>query len=113
MATRAGSESGGELRSKWPGLFGLGVVLLVAAGLDFFRLSSAGFANTYYAAAVRSMSESWHNFFFSSFDPGGFVTIDKPPVGFWFQVLSVKLFGFHGVSLLLPEALAGVLSVAV
>jgi hypothetical protein len=59
------------------------------------------------------MSLSWHNFFFASFDPAGFVTIDKPPLGFWFQVASVTLFGFSGTSLLLPEALAGVLSVLV
>lgn len=56
---------------------------------------------------------SWHNFFFNSFDPAGFVTIDKPPLGFWFQVASVKVFGFSGVALLIPQALAGVLSVAV
>jgi 4-amino-4-deoxy-L-arabinose transferase-like glycosyltransferase len=48
-----------------------------------------------------------------SFDPGGFVIIDKPLLGFWFQVASVKLFGFRGTRLLLPEALAGVLSVLV
>jgi len=96
----------------WQESLGLAAILILAAVLDFFQLSRNGFANTYYAAAVRSMSESWHNFFFSSFDPGGYVTIDKPPVGFWFQVLSVKLFGFHGTSLLFPEALAGVFSVA-
>ena len=98
---------------RWPELLGLAGVLLLAAGLDFFDLSHAGFGNAYYAAAVRSMAANWHNFFFSSYDPGGFVTIDKPPVGFWFQVLSVKAFGFAGVSLMLPEALAGVLAVAV
>src|SRR5438132_3239657 len=57
------------------------------------------------------MMDNWHNFFFASYDPGGFVTIDKPPVGFWFQVLSAKIFGFNPVSILLPQALAGVLSV--
>lgn len=108
----ASARFGWLSRVRWPETLGLAGVLLLATVLDFFQLSRNGFANTYYAAAVRSMSESWHNFFFSSFDPGGFVTIDKPPVGFWFQVLSVKLFGFQGVSLLLPQALAGVLSVA-
>ncbi len=60
---------------------------------------------------VKSMTQSWHNFFFVAFDPGAFVTVDKPPVAFWVQAASVKLFGFIGLSLLLPEALAGVLSV--
>src|SRR5437660_8255100 len=57
------------------------------------------------------MMDNWHNFFFASYDPGGFVSIDKPPVGFWLGVASAKLFGFNAVSILLPQALAGVLSV--
>lgn len=88
-------------------------ITALAAVLNFWGLNGEGYNNQFYAAAVRSMSLSWHNFFFASFDPGGFVTIDKPPLGFWFQVASVKLFGFSGVSLLIPEALAGVLSVLV
>ena len=98
--------------SPFPGTVALGAILLLAALLNFFQLCRVGYANSYYAAAVKSMPLSWHNFFFNAFDPGGFVTIDKPPLGFWFQVASAKLFGFSGVSLLLPEALAGVLSVA-
>jgi 4-amino-4-deoxy-L-arabinose transferase-like glycosyltransferase len=58
------------------------------------------------------MIQSWHNFFFVAFDPGGFVTIDKPPLGFWFQAISAKILGYSGFSLLLPEALAGIGSVA-
>ena len=91
---------------------GLGVVLLLAAVLNFYGLSREGWSNTYYAAAIKSMAENWHNFFFASFDPAGFVSIDKPPLGFWLQVASVKLFGYNGVALMLPQALAGVLSVA-
>jgi 4-amino-4-deoxy-L-arabinose transferase-like glycosyltransferase len=87
-------------------------VLLLAAVLDFYGLSREGYSNTYYAAAVKSMMQNWHNFFFASFDPGGFVSIDKPPLGFWLQVDSVKIFGYSGVALMLPQALAGVCSVA-
>jgi 4-amino-4-deoxy-L-arabinose transferase-like glycosyltransferase len=90
----------------------LGVVLLIAIVLHFFRLGQEGFANLYYAATVKSMLTSWHNFFFASFDPGGFVAVDKPPLGFWIQAASATLLGFSGVSLLLPQALAGVFSVA-
>ena len=86
-------------------------VLALAAFLDFFRLSRNGYANTYYAAAVRSMLRSWHNFFFVSFDPGGLVSVDKPPLALWAEAASAKLFGYSGVSILLPEALAGVLAV--
>ena len=46
-----------------------------------------------------------------SFDPGGFVSIDKPPLGFWLQAASAKIFGFTPFSIFLPQALAGVLSV--
>ncbi len=99
------------VRLSWQHV-GLALTLLVAAGLNFWQLARLGYANSYYAATVRSMLTSWHNFFFASFDPGGFVTVDKPPLGFWIQTASAKIFGFHGWSLLLPEALAGVLSVA-
>src|SRR5215831_14135220 len=95
---------------QWLPLIG---ILLIATFLSFFRLSQNGYGNLYYAAAVKSMLESWHNFFFVSFDPGGFVTVDKPPLGFWIQTISAKIFGYSGFSILLPEALAGVASVIV
>ena len=47
--------------------------------------------------------DSWHNFFFVSFDPGGLVTVDKPPLALWVQAASAKLFGFSPLSLLLPR----------
>jgi len=49
----------------------------------------------YYTASVRSMSLGWHNFLYNSFDPAGFISVDKPPVALLIQVASVKLFGFH------------------
>ena len=58
------------------------------------------------------MLRSWHNFLFVSFDPGGLVTVDKPPLALWVQAASAKLFGFSPLSLLLPEAIIGVLAVA-
>ncbi len=87
----------------------LGGIILISVFMNFFRLGQNGFGS-YYPPAVRSMMDNWHNFFFASYDPGGFVTIDKPPVGFWLQVASAKLFGFTSFSVLLPQALAGVLS---
>ena len=91
----------------------LALILLLAAFCDFYALQRNGYANLYYAATIRSMLESWHNFFFVAFDPGGFVSVDKPPLGFWIQAASAKLLGYSGFSILLPEALAGVLSVGV
>src|SRR5690242_9242571 len=91
----------------------LGGIMLISIFMNFFQLGQNGFGNLYYAAGVRSMLDNWHNFFFVSYDPGGFVTIDKPPLGFWIQTLSAKLLGFTAFSVLLPEALAGVLSVLI
>lgn len=86
----------------------LGGVLLLSAFLGLWNLSINGYSNEFYASAVRSMLQSWHNFFYLAFDPGGFVTVDKPPLAFMVQTAFAKVFGFSGVSLLLPEALAGV-----
>jgi hypothetical protein len=88
-------------------------VLLLSAFLRLWRLDRNGYGNRYYSAGVRSMLESWHNFFFNSFDPAGFVSLDKPPVAFWIQVFSAKVLGFSGVSVLLPQAVEGVAAVAV
>src|SRR6266705_4370295 len=101
-----------QVRQRFPMWHRLALVgiILISVFMDFYRLGQNGFGS-YYPPAVRSMMDSWHNFFFASYDPGGFVTIDKPPVGFWFQVASAKLFGFTPFSVLLPQALAGVLSV--
>ncbi|HXR65290.1 MAG TPA: glycosyltransferase family 39 protein, partial [Ktedonobacteraceae bacterium] len=88
-------------------------VLLTSIFMNFYQLGHNGFGNLFYAAGVRSMADSLHNFFFVSYDPGGFVTVDKPPLGFWLQTISVKLFGFTPFSIFLPQALAGVLAVLV
>jgi 4-amino-4-deoxy-L-arabinose transferase-like glycosyltransferase len=68
---------------------------------------------TFYGAAARSMSMSWHNFIFGSFDPRGTVTVDKLPGALWPQALSLRIFGFHTWALVLPQALEGVFSVLV
>ena len=86
-------------------------VMLVSIFMNFYQLGQNGFGNLYYAAAIRSMLDNLHNFLYVSFDPGGFVSIDKPPLGFWLQAASAKIFGFTPFSIFLPQALAGVLSV--
>jgi 4-amino-4-deoxy-L-arabinose transferase-like glycosyltransferase len=86
--------------------------MALAAALNLWALSRNGWANEYYAAAVRSMSSSWHDFLFASLDKGGVMTVDKPPLALWVQALSVRVFGFHSLSILVPQALMGVASVA-
>jgi 4-amino-4-deoxy-L-arabinose transferase-like glycosyltransferase len=105
----------GEARSlvsdpPWHGLT-LVAILVLSAFLNLYDLTGEGYSNDYYAAAVKDMLTSWRNFFFVSFD-AGFVSVDKPPLGLWIQAASAWLFGFNGLSLLLPQAIAGILSVA-
>src|SRR3954447_16240142 len=97
-----------SLSIPYPELLGL---LAVAAALNLWGLSQNGFANTYYAGAVRSMASSWHDFLYGSFDPAGVMTVDKPPLALWVQALSVRVFGFRSLSILVPQALMGVATV--
>src|SRR4051812_44451571 len=48
--------------------FGLAVITALAAALRFWTFPSVP-PNPFYDAAVRSMSESWHNFFYGAFEP--------------------------------------------
>ncbi len=96
------------LRAPRPELLGL---LALAAVLNLWALSRNGWANDYYSAAVRSMSTSWHNFLFASLDPSGVMTVDKPPLSLWVQALSVRVFGYHPLAMLVPQALMGVAAV--
>ncbi|MDQ2886378.1 MAG: hypothetical protein M3Y39_09850 [Chloroflexota bacterium] len=59
-------------------------ITLISIFMNFYRLGANGYSS-YYAAAVRSMMDNWHNFFFAAYDPGAFMSIDKPPVGFFHQ----------------------------
>jgi 4-amino-4-deoxy-L-arabinose transferase-like glycosyltransferase len=96
----------------WLRHLALAPVLALAAVMNVTHLSRNGYANIFYSAGVKSMLRSLHNFAYVSFDPGGLVSVDKPPLGLWLQVASAKLFGFSPLSLLLPEAIVGVLTVA-
>ncbi len=83
----------------------------LAAVLNLWDLSRNDWANTFYSGAVRSMASSWHDFLYASLDRSGLMTVDKPPAALWVQALSARVFGFHPLSLLVPEALMGVAAV--
>jgi 4-amino-4-deoxy-L-arabinose transferase-like glycosyltransferase len=87
------------------------VILGIGAFMRFYQLGGSGDGNLYYAATVKSMLFSWHNFFFAAFEPGGSLSVDKPPLGFWVQAFSAYFLGLNGFALALPNATAGVLSV--
>src|SRR5579875_311255 len=83
----------------------------LAAVLNLWDLSRNDWANTFYSGAVRSMASSWHDFLYASLDRSGLMTVDKPPAALWVQALSARIFGFHPLSLLVPEALMGIAAV--
>jgi 4-amino-4-deoxy-L-arabinose transferase-like glycosyltransferase len=110
---RRASASRSLAARPWAPHLALVPVLALSAVLNVHNLSQNGYANIFYSAGAKSMLRSLHNFFFVSFDPGGLIMVDKPPLGLWLQAASAKLFGFGPLALLLPEAIAGVLAVAV
>ncbi|MEL4106928.1 glycosyltransferase family 39 protein [Oscillospiraceae bacterium WX1] len=93
------------LKKNWH-LLALALIALLSFGLNFYAISKVGYGNAYYAAAIKSMTESFKNFFFVSFDPAGLVSVDKPPLGLWVQAVFVLIFGYHGWAMLLPQALS-------
>jgi 4-amino-4-deoxy-L-arabinose transferase-like glycosyltransferase len=85
-------------------------ITALAAALRLAELDDVA-GNPFYDAAVRTMSASFHNFFFGAFDPRAVLAVDKPPLSLWLQVASTQLFGWSSVSLKLPEVVAGTLAV--
>ncbi len=91
----------------------LWILLAGTAALYLVDLSSSGYANDFYAAAVKSGTESLKAWLFGSLDSANAITVDKPPVSLWLMVLSARIFGFSSFSMLLPQALLGVGTVGV
>lgn len=104
------TDDAGMSGRRWEAVALLAILLLTLT-LRTWGLEKNGWGAEYYTAAVRSMAASWHNFFYTAFDPEGFISVDKPPIALWLQVASVKFLGFHPLSVLLPQALEGVASV--
>jgi 4-amino-4-deoxy-L-arabinose transferase-like glycosyltransferase len=87
----------------------MAMLLLFGTGLLYlWNLTASGYANEFYAAAVKAGTQSWKAWLFGSLDAGNSITVDKPPASLWLMVLSGRLLGFSSFSLLLPQALMGV-----
>ena len=95
-----------------PAILTLIAIMGLAALLNFVNIDAIGDANTYYTAAVEAMLQSPANFFFVAAEPGGSVTIDKPPLGLWLQAISALFLGVNGFAVVLPQILAGIFSVS-
>jgi 4-amino-4-deoxy-L-arabinose transferase-like glycosyltransferase len=89
-----------------------GALLAGAAALYLVGLDRSGWGNSFYAAAAQAGAQSWKAFFFGASDAPATITVDKPPAAIWLMSLSVRLFGLSSWSLLVPEALLGVATVA-
>ncbi len=87
-------------------------LLALTAALYLLDLGRNGWANDFYAAAVQAGTKSWKAFFFGSFDASNFITVDKTPASLWVMEISARLFGLNYWSMLAPQALEGVASVA-
>jgi 4-amino-4-deoxy-L-arabinose transferase-like glycosyltransferase len=87
-------------------------LLGATALLYLWNLGSSGWANSFYSSAVQAGTKSWKAFFFGSSDASNFITVDKPPAALWVMELSARVFGLNSWSVLAPQALEGVASVA-
>ena len=108
-----------EPRSRWAGgplarweRPALATLLVATGALLLWGLSSSGWANSFYSAAVQAGSVSWKAFLFGSSDAANSITVDKPPASLWVMALSVRVFGLNSWSILVPQALMGVGTVA-
>ncbi|MEV7549564.1 glycosyltransferase family 39 protein [Amycolatopsis sp. NPDC089917] len=90
----------------------LAALLLATAVLYLWNLGESGWANAFYSAAAQAGSMSWKALFFGSSDAANAITVDKTPAALWVMSLSARLFGVGAWSILVPQALMGVASVA-
>ena len=91
---------------------GLVVLLVGTAVMYLWNITVNGMGNQFYAGAAMAGSKNWEALLFGSLDPANFITVDKPPVSQWVMGLSGQLFGFSSASMLIPEALMAVATVA-
>jgi 4-amino-4-deoxy-L-arabinose transferase-like glycosyltransferase len=99
-------------RRRWLRYAALALIAALA-GLTYAWAANQDNLEPYYAAAVRSMSASWHDFIFGAVDPAGTISLDKLPGAFWLQALAVRALGFHTWVIILPQTVEGVLTVLV
>jgi 4-amino-4-deoxy-L-arabinose transferase-like glycosyltransferase len=94
------------------GRFALAALLVGTAVMYLWNITINGMGNQFYAGAAQAGSKDWEALLFGSLDPHNFITVDKPPVSQWVMGLSGQLFGFSSASMLIPQALMAVASVA-
>ena len=99
-------------RARWERWATVGL-LAATAVLYLWGLDRSGWANSFYAAAAQAGATSWKAFLYGASDAPASITVDKPPFSLWPMALSVRVFGLSPWSVLVPQALMGVATVAV
>ncbi|PKW26018.1 ArnT family glycosyltransferase [Phycicoccus duodecadis] len=89
-------------RRGWAALGAVGLLALLAST---WHLSRNGWGNVYYAGIAATGGRHLGAAFFGSLEPRSVVSTDKPPLGLWPMMLSVRLLGVRSVAVLLPQAL--------
>lgn len=79
------------------------IAVLVSAAFWIWRLGEVEFGRVYLAGAARSMQQSWWHWFYTAYDPNGFLSVEKPPLPLWIQAGMLRVFGMHGWAILLPS----------
>ncbi|MWA06675.1 phospholipid carrier-dependent glycosyltransferase [Actinomadura sp. LD22] len=87
-------------------------LLAATAVLYLWGLGASGWANAFYSAAVQAGATSWKAFFFGSSDAANAITVDKTPAALWPMEIAARIFGVNAWSILVPQALMGVATVA-
>lgn len=91
----------------------LAILLAGTAVLYLWNLSVSGWANSFYSAAAQAGAGDWTAMLFGSSDAANAITVDKTPAALWLMDISVRLFGLHPWSVLLPQALEGIAAVGI
>lgn len=115
VATSASSEvDSQEIRPRFGALerITLGILLIGTAAMYLWNLSASKWANAFYSAAAQAGGTNWTAMLFGSSDASNAITVDKTPAALWVMDLSVRLFGLSSWSVLVPQALEGVATVA-
>lgn len=114
VATTESADSTGPgrfTRQTWDRI-AFGVLLVATAAMYLWDVTINGMGNQFYAGAAQAGSKNWEALLFGSLDTQNFITVDKPPVSQWVMGLSGQIFGFSSASMLIPEALMAVATVA-
>jgi 4-amino-4-deoxy-L-arabinose transferase-like glycosyltransferase len=109
--TAESPRSGRFTRQTWDRI-GFAVLLVATAVMYLWNITVNGMGNQFYAGAAQAGSKNWEALLFGSLDTQNFMTVDKPPVSQWVMGLSGQIFGFSSASMMIPQALMAVATVA-